>query len=214
MAAGIPNLAPEAGQRFGRLIVVSLTRLETDGRAAVVARCDCGRSVTVRTANLLRGLSQSCGCLMRQRTSEAARTHGRSRTPEHSVWTSIKGRCFNLNNHAYSDYGGRGIAVCAEWRTSFETFYRDMGPRPDGATLDRKDNDGPYSKSNCRWATRKTQANNRRSNHVIEFHGESLTLSGWAERTGIPYDVVKQRINKLRWTVERALTTPTGRRAA
>lgn len=138
-------------------------------------------------------------------------THGKSYHPIYNVWGGMIARCHNPRYHAYPRYGARGIAVCDRWRT-FENFYADMGDAPAGFTLDRIDNDKGYSPENCRWADRKTQSNNRGNNVRIEFNGESLTMSQWAERIGITRSNLRIRIKRLQWPIERALTERLARR--
>lgn len=148
--------------------------------------CDCGTETTVNASDLARGHTQSCGCLHEVARAEASVRHGRTGTYEHDVWVGMQQRCFNPKNRAYPRYGGRGITVCERWRT-FENFLADMGEAPDGCTLDRRDNDGPYAPENCRWATRSEQGRNRGVNRIVEYAGERITLVELSERTGIPY---------------------------
>jgi hypothetical protein len=113
-------------------------------------------------------------------------------------------RCTNPNNPRYARYGGRGIAVCERWR-SFESFLQDMGPRPEGKTLDRVNVDGDYEPGNCRWATPAEQNRNMKRNRVLEWNGRSLCVCDWAKQLGISPITLRSRL-RLGWTVEQALT--------
>lgn len=118
----------------------------------------------------------------------------------------MKRRCYDPNNHKYQQYGARGIAVCERWM-SFDNFLADMGPKPAGMTLERKNVNGHYTPKNCIWASPKTQANNKTSNRLLTHNGVTLTSAQWAERTGINYVSLRMRLHRG-WSVERALTQP------
>lgn len=127
-------------------------------------------------------------------------------SPTYQSWTHMKDRCTNPNFNHYHRYGGRGISFDPLWVT-FEAFLADMGERPAGTTLDRRDNDGMYCKDNCQWATRGQQANNRSSNRMVTLGGDTRNLTQWASHYGINRDVVKRR-EARGWSVKRSLTTP------
>lgn len=136
--------------------------------------------------------------------------------PEYGQWAAMLSRCRNPNFAKYRDYGGRGIKVCSRWelgehgRSGFECFFEDMGQRPTAKhSIDRKDNDGHYEPSNCRWSTNKRQANNRRSNRKLAYLGETLSMMDMAEKYGISYYVLRNRISRG-WPVDKAITAPFG----
>jgi hypothetical protein len=132
--------------------------------------------------------------------------------PELQAWRDMKKRCLNPRHPSYSGYGDRSIRVCKRWRDSFGAFLADMGPRPSPKhSLDRfPDKDGNYEPGNCRWATWKEQGLNKRTNRYLELAGERLTLTEWAERTGVSVVTILQRLYRG-WTVKKALTTPVRR---
>jgi len=117
------------------------------------------------------------------------------------------GRCHCPTNRRYTDYGGRGIIVCERWRESLANFIADMGRRPTpDHQIERKDNDGPYCKDNCVWATRTEQGRNKRNNVMLTFRGRTQPMSAWAEELGIDYSKLRRRIRVHGWSAERALT--------
>jgi len=124
----------------------------------------------------------------------------------YGVWKNMKQRCTNPNNPRYVDYGGRGITVCKRW-LSFENFYADMGDRPKGMSLDRRNNDRGYSPSNCQWASTSAQNINSRRAKPTRIGNETMCISDWCRKTGITYGLYKARVRKG-WSLEKALTTP------
>jgi len=192
-----------SGRTFGRLTVLSRSALGAK-HAAWNCRCECGTEKVIRGEHLNRGRIVSCGCHMRT----CATTHGHYKSPEYFVWDRMWQRCTNDKEPGYTNYGGRGITVDPAWK-KFEQFYTDMGRRPTSAhSIDRKDNDGPYAPWNCRWATRTEQSRNKRSNRLLTFQGETLTLTDWAIRIGIRRATLEQRVVDSKWPIEKALTTP------
>ncbi len=136
--------------------------------------------------------------------SDARIKHGMSSTPVYQVWTQMLSRCQCSTAKSYTYYGGRGIEVCARWQ-EFQAFLDDMGEPGLGQSLDRIDNDGPYSPENCRWANKTTQARNQRNTTMLYFRGERKPLTQWAEELGLKDVTIRARLRRG-WTVERALS--------
>jgi hypothetical protein len=165
--------------RFGSWTLVSNQIPNSrSGKTRWLMRCTCGTEVAVLVASLKSGKSRRCHQC-------AVRTHGMTETVEYRIWIDMRRRCHQPQRPDFKNYGARGIYVCDEWRDSFETFYRDMGPRPSGRVLDRRDNAGPYSPDNCHWVTRKQQERNKRTSRFVTIKGETLTVVEASERFGI-----------------------------
>lgn len=198
------RLIDRTGERYGRLVVLSRApnKSERDTNARWNCRCACGRAVVAYGQDLKRGKVKSCGCLNAQRILK----HGLTRTKIYRIWQGIFQRCENPKEKNYHNYGGRGITVDPAWR-DFNVFLRDMGQPPAGASLERMDNNGPYSKENCCWATMKAQLNNTRSNRIVEAFGRRQTLMQWAEEYGLGWYTLRSRI-QYGWPIEKALTEP------
>lgn len=201
------------GKKYGRLTVVEYLGV-FNGRSKFLCRCDCGSERVVRANNLKTGNTTSCGCLHIQRNIERLTKHGGTReNPKlYYVWAAMLQRCHNAKNKWYANYGGRGIVVCEEWRTSYESFreWAFNSGYVENLTIDRIDVNGNYEPSNCQWATKKEQVRNRRVTRFLTFKDKTLPVAEWAERAGLPYRTLHTRINKG-WSIERALTTPVKR---
>lgn len=196
------------GTRFGRLTVVREDIQPSRTKVRWICECDCGSICSVVSSQLRFGKTTSCGCWKRVAGGLARKTHGLTeKVPEYDIWLGIRKRCLNPAAQNYNRYGGRGIAICPEW-SDFAVFYRDMGSRPSsGHSIERIDNDGPYSPENCRWATRTEQGSNKRNNRVLTYQGEAKTLAEWVRITGLSTTVIMYRIRRG-WSMEQVLTTP------
>lgn len=194
----MPNPIDLTGMRFGRLLV--LRRDEIKPRTWVCL-CDCSAQVTRAGRELRAGDTKSCGCLRREVTRQRYLIHGatlgKKQSPEYRIWAGMLTRCHNPHCHNFHTYGGRGIVVCDRWRRSFVNFLSDMGPKPSSQhSVDRIDTNGPYAPANCRWADRRTQANNSRHNRWITIRGQYLTIAQAARLVGIKYGTMLARVNR------------------
>ena len=193
------------GCQFGRLTVIGRADRDAHGHARWLCQCECGsgKQTIVAAHALTRGTTRSCGC--RRKESLLARaTHRMRHSPEYYTFGNARARCRNPNNTGWKNYGGRGIRFLY---TSFEEFFADVGPRPPGLTIDRIDNDGHYEPGNCRWATRREQANNSRANRRLTAFGRTQTMSQWAREYAVDCKTLFNRL-ALGWSVEDALGPP------
>jgi len=197
------------GFRFGRLTVLAIAGKSKDRHITWTCKCDCGNIKVISGNSMRSGMTTSCGCYLSEvikLSSNKSSTHKMTKSATYASWRSMLSRCNNKNAPDYDRYGGRGITVCERWN-SFENFLADMSERPSGKTLDRKDNEGNYEPSNCRWATRIEQGCNTRGNVNLTFNGQTNCLAEWARVTGIKEKAIRDRFNDG-WTAERILTTP------
>lgn len=199
------------GKRFGRLVVerriTEISPKERNYRTLWQCRCDCGKTVIVWANNLVRGDTRSCGCYKSDLTSAREREHGMSDTRLYEIWKGMRRRCCDPKRNSYNNYGARGIFVCDEWDKSFNSFkdWALSSGYKDGMTIDREDNNGPYCPENCKWATMKEQANNRRTSRFIDVFGQHLTISQASEIFGIKSGTIRARLESG-WSAEKAVS--------
>lgn len=199
------------GMRFGRLTVIRGSEIKPHHyhEAFWHCKCDCGAETDVLGYHLRAGLTSSCGCLKREISSSVNKTHGESGTRLFRIWNGMKSRCKNKSLVGYKNYGGRGIYVCEEWDEDYITF-RDWALSHgynETLSIDRIDNDGPYSPENCRWATRTQQCNNRRSNIFITYNGETHTATEWGRKIGVNSSILVRR-KHMGWSDVDCIETP------
>lgn len=200
------------GMRFNKLTVESFSHFNEKNRLYFNCKCDCGvrKSLLMGNFSGKNASTKSCGCHRADSLRKLAFKHGntiRGKTPEYNAWQHMISRCYDVNDPRYSNYGGRGITVCKKWRNDFIAFLSDMGNRPTGKSLDRKNNNLGYSKFNCRWADDFQQANNRTTNTRITYKGKSLTLSQWSNETGMNQSTIGWRL-KRGWPINRIFEAP------
>ena len=196
---------------YERVVAPLASEVNLRAKWAVFYRCicECGTEKIIAKDSLLSQRTQSCGCLQIEKTHDR-HTHYNDLYPiEYHAWKSMRQRCTNPNEKEYPRYGGRGISMDPTWE-DFLVFYADVGPRPEkGYSLDRIDVDGNYNKENCRWATAKTQANNRRNNRRFTHDGRTLTVSEWARELGIEPTTLFRRLQRGT-TFEKIMEKPKG----
>lgn len=193
-----------SGDRYGRYTVLGVFRKHGGYQKYAKVQCDCGSDPRFVQVGVLRnGTSQSCGCLHR----EIVTRHGHWNSPLRNTWGGMKARCYDQKNRAYRRYGARGITICPQWKDDFLQFFNDMSPTySPGLTLDRIDNNGPYSPENCRWATRYEQNRNYSRNVMIAHDGKTMCAMDWANLLGINYGTLWDRINVQKIDPSVALT--------
>lgn len=206
------RLQEQPGDRFGRWTLIEPGERNKHNKPTWLCRCECGVERAVIQESLRQGKSVSCGCFNRERVEASVTKHGLSRTPEYVAWKGMVQRCYNKSNPKYPNWGGRGITVCARWRESFADFLVDMGPKPEGLSIHRVDNDGNYEPGNCVWATDAVQARAKSSNVNITWQGRTMCVAAWAEEIGMNPEVLYNRLCVYNWTTERAFTQPVGLR--
>lgn len=188
------------GQKFGRLTVIGMDDRCTR-KTYWVCQCECGNIKSVRSDGLLSGATKSCGCMKKEADSINLRKghkHKMSGTRIYGIWQGMKGRVENPNDARYHRYGGRGIKICPEWKSDFQAFYdwAMSNGYDDNLTIDRIDNDGNYEPGNCRWATNKSQSNNRSTNINITIGHATKDLTEWCEIFELDYKTIAARYHR------------------
>lgn len=192
------------GKKFGRLTALyRIHNLKSKGRTKWLCICECCNFTEVNITNLINGNTKSCGCL----NKEGNPTHHSCYTRIYHTYNSMKQRCYDINHKSYLNYGGRGVAVCSEWKNNFQAFY-DWSMNngyDDTLTIDRIDNNKGYEPSNCRWVDRKQQARNRRSNKTYTINGVTKCLKDWCSYYNVNYKTAWGKI-KRGIPIEKVLT--------
>jgi hypothetical protein len=193
------------GERFGRLLVEGKGGYNKHHQLYWRCECECGKRKEVLGSLLRNSMTQSCGCLQKESISKVNFKHGMAKSNIWSIHRSMMDRCYSPNNKAYKHYGARGISVCDRWH-DFESFFKDMGNKPDGMSLERVNNNGNYSPDNVIWADSKTQANNRTNSVMLTYNNRTQTMAQWCEEIDLKIATVWARLNKYGYSVEQALT--------
>ena len=186
------------GQSFNFLTVIARSPRERAGDSGWLCRCVCGKEIKVQSPRLRSGRIKSCGCKRTELISASNSIHGHwvggKPSGEWVSWRSAIDRCHNPLSTSFARYGGAGVTVCDEWRGSFSAFLSELGPRPDGSSLDRIDGTKGYEPGNCRWSTPKEQSGNLKNNRFVIVSGERMTIRAAADRFALPYSSFRNRL--------------------
>lgn len=195
------------GRTFGKLTVYEVAQ-PRNGKTMWKCKCSCGNIVIVDASSLKRGLTKSCGCLLKEATSKANIKHAQTNTRLYKIWCGMLSRCNNSNRDHYSRYGGRGIKVCEDWCdfTHFYDWANNNGYKPN-LSIDRIDNNGNYSPENCRWVTQKEQMRNTSQNRMLLYDGVLMTESEWAEKYNISKFTLSSRLRRG-WSISDSISKP------
>lgn len=185
-----------SGRRYGSLTVIRLAVDIPGKKKKWICRCDCGRETIVSACNLRNGHTKHCSKCGYKAMSEKNRTHGGTGSNLYLVWCTMRNRCERTGVKSYSDYGGRGVSVCEEWKDfqNFKSWALSNGYEH-GLEIDRMNVNGDYCPENCRWVTRLINANNKRNNRVVEYNGEKKTLAEWARYYGVNYKLLHKHVS-------------------
>lgn len=194
-----PNIVNMIGRTYGRLTVLERSVNDKQGNAQWICKCECGKLKVVRGRSLRQGRVRSCGCLLaessKERMTAMLTKHSLSGSKLYRVYASMRERCENPSCKSFQNYGGRGIAVCDEWRMQRESFlhWAMQNGYEEGLQIDRINVNGDYCPENCRWVTPQQNMNNVRKNICFEYNGESHTVAEWARIAGLSYSTVYDR---------------------
>lgn len=197
------------GMKFNRLTVIKKDGVYKSGNIRWLCQCECGEFTHTNSYLLRKGKAISCGCYASERISNANHKHGGFGTRLYEIWRQMHRRCYGENTKNYYNYGGRGIKICKEWKGNFEAFekWSLANGYTEDLTIDRIDVNGDYCPENCRWATMKQQANNKRNSHYIEYGEEKHTISEWADIYGVEQRRLYDRLSRNGWELDLALAS-------
>lgn len=189
------------GQKIGRLTVIKRVENDNTNHTRWLCKCNCGKIIIVSGNSLRTKATKSCGCLAKELLAKRKTTHKMSDSRIYYIWKAMKQRCFNSKCKEYENYGRRGITICDEWlkkNVGFINFYEwsIKNGYKDNLSIDRIDVNGNYEPSNCRWATREEQSNNKRTSHYITYNNKTYTMKQWSKKLNINYDKIRIRIKK------------------
>lgn len=212
------------GMKFNRLTVIEREFCKASKRTLWKCKCDCGKVVVVDSYKLRNGLTKSCGCFNKEQRKKFINkcvTHNKTHHPLYHIYNGMKARCYRKNNNHYKYYGGNGIKVCDEWlgkhgfmnfyKWSYEHGYRESDFQRNKLSIDRIDVNGDYSPDNCRWVDNFVQANNKTDNRLIEYNGETKTITEWCRILCLNYPVMEHRVREYGIPLDKAMNMPSGK---